>query len=157
MEKKIEKTMGLLMGVSLSFLLTLTGTLSSGSFTLPAFLSGFLVSFAVSTLLTRVLPVQKISSSLAERLKLRKGTVPRRLLEALVSDLLLSPFMTLVMVWLAWRQAAAHGARIPFGPMLLKSEILSFLVAFAAIFLLTPLFLKFALQRAGADPRAPRD
>ena len=155
--EKVEKTMGLLMGVSLSLLLTLTGTLSSGSFALLSFLSGFLVSFAVSTLLTRILPVQKIASSLSKRLKLRKGTVPCRLLETLVSDLLMSPVMTLIMVWLAWRQATAHGARIPFGPMLLKSEILSFLVAFAAIFLLTPLFLKFALQRAGADPRAPRE
>ena len=154
-DKQIENTMGLLMGTSLSFLLSLTGTLSSGAFTLPSFLVSFLISLGISLIVTKVIPMQKISSSLTEKLELQKGSLPCRLLEALVSDLLMSPLMTFIMVYIAHRQANAHGAGIPFGPMLLKSETLSFLVAFAAIFLLTPVFLKIALKRAGGGPGKP--
>ena len=155
--KEIEKTMGLLMGVSLSFILTLTGLLSSGTFTIPAFLSNFLVSLLISTLVTKLIPLKKISSSLANRLHLSPGSLSYRLFDTLVCDLLMSPLMTFIMVSMAYRQASAHGAKIPFGPMLMKAEFTSFLVAYVALFFLTPFFLNYAMKKAGIDPqKAPK-
>ena len=151
--KKVEQTMSLLMGISLSFVLSLTGTLSSGSFTFPSFVSSFLISVVISMFITKIIPMQKISSTLSERLKLQKESISGRLFETLVSDLLMSPLMTFIMVFMAYKQATAHGARIPFGTMLIKAEILSFAVAYVAIFLLTPIFLKIALKKADKNPQ----
>jgi hypothetical protein len=152
--KQVEKTMGLLMGLSLSFILSLTGTLNSGAFTLPSFSGSFLISVMISMAVTKIIPMQKISSSFSDRLKLKKGSLSCRLFETLISDLLMSPLMTLIMVFIAYRQATAHGARIPFGPMLIRSEIISFLVAYAALFFLTPVFLKYSLKKAGIIPQS---
>lgn len=143
--------MGLLMGLSLSFILSLTGTLSSGTFTFPSFLSSFLISVVISMIITKIIPMQKISSALIEKLKLKKGSLACRLFETLVSDLLMSPLMTFIMVFLAYRQAAAHGAKTPFTEMLMKSVLLSFIVAYVAIFFLTPVFLKIALKKSGPE------
>ena len=151
--KDIEKTMGLLMGVSLSFILTLTGLLSSGTFTILAFLSNFLISLLISTLVTKAIPLKKISSFLAECLHLRQGSLSYRLFDALISDLLMSPLMTFIMVSMAHKQATAHGAKIPFGPMLMKAELISFIVAYVALFFLSPFFLRIAMKKAGIDPQ----
>lgn len=151
--KKVENTMGLLMGLSLSFILSLVGMLSSGSFTVPGFLLSFLVSLLISTIITRIIPLRKISLACTGKLKLQPDSLSYRLVDALVSDLLMSPLMTLIMVYMAYRQATAHGARIPFGPMLLRSEIISFFAAYIAIFLLSPLLLKIALKKAGINPQ----
>ena len=151
--KKVEQMMGLLMGVSLSFILTLTGTVGSGAFTVQSFLSGFLISFIISMVITKIIPIQKISSSLSTKLNLKKGGLASRLFETLVSDLLMSPLMTFIMVFMAYKQATAHGARIALGLMLIRSEIISFVIAYIAIFFLTPVFLKYALKKAGKKPQ----
>ena len=140
------------MGVSLSFLLSLVGTLSSGAFTIPSFLISFLISLLISSILTKIIPLQQITSELSKKLNLQKGTLGCRLFETLISDLLMSPMMTFIMVYLAYKQATSHGARIPFGPMLLRSEIISFIAAYVFLFFLTPLFLRYALKKAGIDP-----
>ena len=147
--KKTERKMGLMMGLSMSFLLSLIGMLSSGQFTVPDFLKSFLISFCISTLIMTLVPMRKISMDLARKLGIPQNTLKGRLFDTLVSDLLLTPFMTLVMVYLAYRQAVSHGVRILFGPMLLRSEIISFLAAYALIFFLTPVFLKIAFRGSG--------
>ena len=93
--------------------------------------------------------MNRITTDLIRKLKFQKGSLKCRLFETLISDLLMSPLMTLIMVCFAYRQAVSHGAEIPFGPMLLKAEILSFVVAYVALFFLTPLFLKYSLKKAG--------
>ena len=35
-----------------------------------------------------------------------------------------------------------HGAIIPFGPMLLKSEIISFIIAYIILYVITPIYAK---------------
>ena len=144
--KEVETKMGLLMGISLSFILSLVGLLSSGHFTIPDFLLSFCLSFLISMIIARIIPLRKISSSLLEKRGLKPGTLKYRLLDSLISDLLMSPFMTFVMVYAAWRKAVSHGARIPFAAMLLKSELISFIAAYLCIFLLSPLFLKLAFK-----------
>lgn len=150
--KEVGKTMGLLMGVSLSFLLSLIGTLSSGTFSFPSFLTSFLISLVISSIITRIIPLNQITTGFSQKLKLQRGSVKCRLFETLISDLLMSPLMTFIMVFIAYKQATSHGARIPFVPMLLRSEIISFIAAYVFLFFLTPLFLKYALKKAGIDP-----
>ncbi len=139
--------MSLLMGLSMSFILTIVGLLTAGQFTVPGFLKSFLISFVVSMIIGLIIPMRKVSNKVLKKLDARPGTLKARILEALVSDVLYSPLMTLVMVYLAYREATSHGARIPFGPMLLKSEIISFIVAFILSFILTPVFMKTVMKK----------
>ena len=139
--------MSLLMGLSMSFILTIVGMLTAGQFTVPGFLKSFLISFVVSMIIGLIIPIRKVSNGVLKKLDARPGTLKARILEALVSDVLYSPLMTLVMVYLAYREATSHGARIPFGPMLLKSEIISFIVAFILSFILTPVFMKTVVKK----------
>ncbi|MBR2546033.1 MAG: hypothetical protein IKE93_07710 [Erysipelotrichaceae bacterium] len=145
--KKAGYKMSLLMGLSMSFILTMVGMLTAGQFTVPGFLKSFLISFVVSMIIGLIIPMRTVSNKVLKKLDARSGTLKARILEALVSDVLYSPLMTLVMVYLAYREATSHGARIPFGPMLLKSEIISFIVAFILSFILTPVFMKTVVKK----------
>ena len=145
--KKIGQQMSLLMGLSMSCVLTLVGLLSAGKFTVQGFLSGFAVSFVVSMIIGLIIPMKKVSDAVTGRFNRKQGTLKARLLEALISDVLYSPLMTFIMVYIAWRQATAHGAMIPLGPMLLKSEIISFIAAFILSFVLTPVFMNMLIRK----------
>lgn len=137
--------MSLLMGLMMSFSLTLIGLLSAGRFTLSGFLLNFLTSFVISFLLGMILPVRKIAMKAARVFP--PGSLKGRAVEALISDLLYTPLMTFVMVYISYRQAVSHGAKIPFGPMLLKSELISIFFAFFLIFFLSPVLMKIAFKR----------
>ena len=145
--KRAEIKMSLLMGGTMSFVLSLIGMLSAGRFTVPGFLKSFLISFAISVALGMLVPIKKISDSLMKKSNLKPGTLKARLLEALVADVAYSPVMTFIMVYMAYRQASAHGAKIAFGPMLLKSECISFLAAFILSFVITPLYTKLVFKK----------
>ena len=135
------------MGGTMSFVLSLIGMLSAGQFTVPGFLKSFLISFAISVVLGMLVPIKKISDGLMKKFDLKPGTLKTRFLEALVADVAYSPVMTFIMVYMAYRQASAHGARIPFGPMLLKSECISFVAAFVLSFIITPLYTKLIFKK----------
>ncbi len=146
MMKKIERRMSILMGVSLSFCLSLLGNLTSGHFTLP----GFLISFAVSTLISLIIgflvPMKKVGDSLANALHLKPRSLPAHCAESFVSDLIYTPVITLAMVALAWKMATSHGAQMPFLPMFLHSLVLSMIVGYVLIFILMPVFFKLTTR-----------
>ena len=143
--QKAGLKMSLLMGLMMSFSLSLIGLLCSGRFTLSGFLLNFLTSFVISFLLGMILPVRKIARKAAGAFP--PGSLKGRAVEALVSDLLYTPLMTFVMVYISYRQAVSHGAKIPFGPMLLRSELISIFFAFFLIFFLSPVLMKIAFKR----------
>ena len=146
MMKKIGRRMSILMGVSLSFCLSLLGNLTSGHFTLP----GFLISFAVSTLISLIIgflvPMKKVGDSLANALHLKPRSLPAHCAESFVSDLIYTPVITLAMVALAWKMATSHGAQMPFLPMFLHSLVLSMIVGYVLIFILMPVFFKLTTR-----------
>ncbi|MBQ2582311.1 MAG: hypothetical protein II577_00225 [Erysipelotrichaceae bacterium] len=144
--RKIGYLMGILMGGTISFVNSLIGTLSSGRFTVGGFLNSFLISFVISQILGLIIPIKKISDSLIKKLDLQPGTLKARIVDALVTDLVYSPLMTFIMVYMAWSQATAHGAKIPFGPMLLRSECISFVAAFFLSLFLSPVYLKLLMK-----------
>ncbi|MBQ1477141.1 MAG: hypothetical protein IIZ33_03240, partial [Erysipelotrichaceae bacterium] len=138
--QKAGLKMSLLMGLMMSFSLSLIGLLSAGRFTLSGFFTNFLISFLISFLLGMILPVRKIAMKTSAPFP--PGSLKARAVEALISDLLYTPLMTFVMVYISYRQAVSHGAQIPFGPMLLKSELISIFFAFFLIFFLSPVLMK---------------
>ncbi len=138
--------MNLLMGATMSFALSLIGLLSSGNFTVPGFAKNFLISFALSFLLGSLIPMRKITDALLKKRELSPFSLPARALSALISALAYSPAMTLLMVFLAYRQAVSHGATIPFLPMLLRSELISLVASFLLSFLITPLYTKLIFK-----------
>lgn len=146
--KKVGREMSLLMGLSMSCILTMVGMLTAKRFTVPGFIKSFLISFVISMIIGIIIPMKKVSDGVLRKCDAKPGTMKARILEALVSDILYSPLMTLVMVYMAYREATSHGARIPFGPMLLKSEIISFITAFILSFILTPVFMKTVMKRS---------
>lgn len=147
--KKIGMQMSLLMGVTLSFCLSLTGILSSGNFTIPGFLISFLISTLISLVIGFLIPMKKVSDSVCKKLKLQPGKLSARCVESLVSDLIYTPIITLCMVAMAHRQAASHGKVIPFLPMFGKSLLVSMLVGFVLIFFFMPFYLKLLMKKNG--------
>ena len=153
--RKIGIQMSILMGVSLSFCLSLVGSLSSGHFTMPTFLLSFAVSTIISLIIGLLVPMKKVNDSLDAKLGLQPRKLSTHLFESLISDLIYTPIITLAMVFLNWKLATAHGAQIPFLPMFVKSLILSMLVGYLLIFVLMPLFLKLVRRNMPGGPGAP--
>ncbi|MCR5753425.1 MAG: hypothetical protein K6G30_01245 [Acetatifactor sp.] len=150
--KKIVREMNILMGIALSFCLSLTGLLSAGVFTVIGFLISFLVSLIVSLLIGFLVPLKKITDLLCGKLGLAPRKIGTRCFEAFISDLIYTPFITVIMVSLNYMQATVHGAQIPYLPMLGKALLVSMPVGFVLIFLLMPIFLKIVFKRNGVQP-----
>ena len=160
--KKVGRIMSLLMGLTLSFCLSLTGLLGSLSkteYTVPRFfvslLINFAISFAISMVIGFLVPIKKVDESLDKKLGLRPGKLGTRLFNSLISDLIYTPVITLTMVFIAYKQATSHGAKMPFLPMFLSSLALCFAVAYILIFLLTPVFMKISMKKAGIPVQRP--
>lgn len=147
--KKMGIQMGLLMGVTLSFFLSLTGLLSAGQFKIPAFITSFLISFVISMVIGLIVPMKKVGDAAVAKAGLQPRTLKARLLESLISDLIYTPIITFCMVFMAYRQATSHGAKIPFPAMLIKSEVISLIVGYVLIFIFQPLFLKIVMKNSG--------
>lgn len=149
MEKEMRRAgqkMSLYMGVTLSFILSLVGTLSSGHFTVPGWLLSFVCSTIIALMIGFVVPMGKIGRDLTEKLNLDPESVPAKLLKALVSDLIYTPLITLAMVYMAYRQASAQGAPVNFWAMFLPSLLLSLVVAYFCIYFIEPIFLKKVMR-----------
>lgn len=151
--------MSVLMGTSISFCLSMVGQLASGHFTFPAFLISFLVSLVVSLIIGFVVPMKPLSDALGKKFGLKPQSFGSRCFDALISDLIYTPIITLLLVVMAYKQAVSHGAQIPFAPMLVKSMLLSLFVGYVLILLLMPIFLKQVMKRHGLDqaPNLPED
>ncbi len=139
--------MNLLMGISLSFCMSLLGNLLSGAFTVPGFLMSFAISALISLCIGFIIPIGKIGANAALFFKLKPYSIPGRLLEAFISNLIYTPLMTLIMVALAHRNATSHGANIPFVPMYVHSLIPCLILGYVIVFLFTPVYLKIAMGK----------
>ena len=143
--RSIGMRMSILMGLTLSFCLSLVGTFfgtmrAGRPFPMVGWLIGFVISAIVSLIIGFAVPMGRINRSVGE--KYGQGTLKARLIDALISDLIYTPVITLIMIILNYRQAAAQGAQIPFLAMFLPSLALSLVVAYILILVFQPLFLK---------------
>ena len=150
--KKVGLQMGLLMGISLSFCLSLFGTIHAGHFTVPAFLFSFLLSAVISIVIGLLVPMPKLEQSLCGRLGVDHRSLGGNAVTSLLSDLIYTPVITLAQTILGYMQMKRGGGSAPFLGMFLGSLILSLLVGYVIIFILKPLYLKLVLKANGITP-----
>lgn len=144
--KKIVTQMNILMGVTLSFFLSLIGNLRADRFTLLGFLVSFLVSAAISMLIGLAVPVKPLTDKLEAKLGIAPRSLGAKFFDPLVSDVIYTPVITVVMTLIAYKQATSHGAQIPLAPMLISSVLISLLVGYVLIFICMPLYLKLVFK-----------
>lgn len=161
MEKKMKKVgiiMSICMGITLSLCLSLIGNLrAEGGFHLPM----FLVSFAASTLISLIIgfcvPMHKISMAITKNMKPR--SIAAKLIEALVSDIIYTPFITLSMIilvrFMADKMSGGNAQLPPFFVMFIGSLIVSLIAAYFIILIVSPLFMKLAFAIAGVPAGGP--
>ena len=145
--KKIGREMSVLMGVTLSLALSLLGNLTSGRFTPVGFLISFILSTIISLIIGFLVPMKKITDSFETKHGIQPGSMKARLYESLVSDLIYTPIITIVMIVMAYKNATAHGANIPFAPMIIRALVLSLIVGYILIFIFMPLYLKLVMKK----------
>ena len=145
--KKIGMKMNILMGISLSFALSLVGNLMSGHFTLPGFLLSFAVSTVICLIIGRFIPIGRITREACAKRGFEEGTTKARLLSALISDSIYTPVMTFIMVLLAYLSAKRGGAPVSFITMFIPSLFISYIIGFALVYVLEPLYLKLVLGK----------
>ena len=153
--KKVGITMSTFMGIAMSFFLSLTGTITSGHFTVPSWLISFVISGLISMVIGIVIPMKKVNDKLVGAFKLPPFSFAGRCLESFVSDLIYTPLMTFCMVFFAYKSAIAHGApaeSLSLGGMFLSSFFICFVVGFVLIIILMPIFLKISMKMHGLDP-----
>ncbi|MBO4336589.1 MAG: hypothetical protein J5842_00775 [Lachnospiraceae bacterium] len=154
MMKMIGRKMALRMGILMSFFLALTGTLTSGHFTVPGFILSFIMSSILSIIIGLIVPIGLINAKLGQSLKLEPGSLKARCIESCVSDLIYTPVLTLAMTSFAYvmiKKQSGGMAQIPYLPMFLKSLIICFVVGYILIFVFTPLLLKSLLPQNPGD------
>ncbi|SEP77573.1 hypothetical protein SAMN04487977_101383 [Treponema bryantii] len=140
--KKIGIRMMLLMGITLSFFLSLTGLLLSGHFTWKGLLINWLISFVISCIIGRIYPMHKISVFLDKKFGLKHGKLSTHLVESFLSDCAYTPIITFVMVFIAWKQAVAQGASISLGAMFGASLLVSLVAGYVLIVIFIPIFIR---------------
>ena len=150
--KQIGMKMNIMMGISMSLSLSLLGNLASGHFTAKGFLISLAASTALSLAIGFIVPIRKLSMGACRKCALPDKTLPARLMESLISDLIYTPVITALMAYLAYSGAAGQGAPVTFSGIFLPSLILSLIVGFVLIFILQPLYLRLILRSAGQDP-----
>jgi large-conductance mechanosensitive channel len=153
--KKIGLQISILMAVTLSFCLSLTGNLTSkDGFKLMPFIITFVVSFIISLIIGMIVPMKKVEDGLNKAFGLQEHSIPSRLVSALASDLIYTPVITLAMIALvrkmAMKASNGHAQLPPFGVMFVKSLILCFIVAYIIIFIVSPIFTKLVMKKNGA-------
>ncbi len=157
--KKIGREMSLLMGVTLSFFLSLTGLIAAGKFNVIGWIISFVISTIISLIIGFIIPMKKLTDGVNNKLGLKPGKLGTRCMESLISDLIYTPIITLAMVFMAYKKATAHGAKIPFMGMFGKSLALSMVVGFILIFIFMPLYMKLVFKKNGiggpGGPGAP--
>ena len=154
MDPKIMRKVGMFvsicMGVTMSFFLSLTGMLVSGHFSVPGWLISFLISTVISLIIGFIIPMRKVTEGASRALKLKPRSIGARIVESLISDLIYTPLMTFVMVFLAYRNAISNGApaeSLNLGKMFLGSLWICLIVGFVLIFILMPIFVKIAMKK----------
>ena len=142
--KKMGIQMSLMMGVTLSFCLSLTGLVSAGQFSVPALIINFLISFV------KLLKLKEdmMGKEFSQEEKIQPVVPLEDGLESLLSDLIYTPIITICMILMA-RQKIPSDKLPPFVPMLIKSLVISLIVGYVLIFIFQPLFMKILMKKNG--------
>ena len=152
MMKKVGIKMSLCMGITLSFFLSLIGTATSGHFSVPGWITSFLISAVISLIIGFIVPVKKVTDSACARFNMQPGKLSTKCFECLISDLIYTPVITLCMVFFAYRMATAQGAPLHFLPMFLSSLVICLIAGFILIFIFMPFYMKLLIKKPQGTP-----
>ncbi len=150
--RKVGIKISVCMGVTLSFILSLAGTLTSGHFTVPLWIGNFLLSAAISIVLGLLIPIGLVNKECVEKAGLEPHTLPARLLETLISNLIFTPLVSFIMVYLAWQNIVLHAPADmvpPFPVMFFRSFVMCFVIGYIAIFIVQPIYVKLFIPKGG--------
>ncbi len=89
--------MSVLMGASMSLCMSLCGSLLSGHFEVPSWLFSLIISFIISLIIGFVVPMKPLSDKLCAKFGADPNSTKGKVLSALLSDIIYTPFLTFVM------------------------------------------------------------
>lgn len=149
MMKKAGRKISFLMGITLSFFLSLIGMTTAGHFVLQGWIISFVISTIISLIIGFIVPMKKVGDSVCSKLNMQPGRFSTRCMESLISDLIFTPIITLCMVGLAYSNAVSKGAQLKFLPMFLSSLAICMVAGFILIFIFTPIYIKLVTGKQG--------
>lgn len=138
--------MNLLMGFTMSLVLSLTGTLVGGHFTIPSWLVSFGASFVLSLIIGFIIPIKPLCDCLSKVFHIKEKSFGKNLFDSFISDTIYTPLMSAAMVFLA-RTTIPVEHRPPFLALYTPSLIATFVVGLVVIFIVQPLFLKMLMKK----------
>ena len=151
--KKAGRKMSILMGVTMSFCMSLIGNITSGHFTPVGFISSFIISTLICLIICLFVPIGSIGKAACRKCGLEEGSNGARCLESLIADLIFTPVMTLAMITFAYNMSKKHGEPMKFVPAFISSLGIGLIVGFLLAFLLTPVYLRIAMKGADRDDK----
>ncbi len=99
--------MGFKMGLTMSFILSLIGNLTSGHFSVVGWLISFCISSIISIfILGTIFPMKKLSDGATKALKLTPNKIPARIVGSLISAIIYTTILTTTMVTIAYHTQA---------------------------------------------------
>ena len=144
--KSAGRRISLCMGVTLSFCLSLIGTLMGGHFSPAGWLISFLVSLVISIIIGFTVPMGKISQSVRAK---HGDTIKARLIDSLYSDLIFTPIITILMnigAYVMAMKMSGGQAEMNLPMMIITSLIVCMVVGYIIIFIVQPIFMKIFIK-----------
>ena len=142
--------MNILMGVSMSFILSLVGTVTGGHFSAVSWGVSFMISLVISLVIGFVVPIKKVGDMACKKCKVVPESMKGSLISGFISDLIYTPLITVIMVIVMLKNAAKHapaGAVPPVARVLPGSLVVCFAVGYIVIIIIQPLFLKMLMKK----------
>ena len=148
---KISVMMALVMSICLSIVGNLTAKRPPGTPLIAIVISilvSIALSFVISLIIGLVIPMGKLLAALDRKLGLQPGKIGTRLFDALISNIIYTPFMTFAMTIFAYiTSVKKSGAPISYPMMYLRALAISFVVGYVLIFIFQPLFMKMFMPK----------
>ena len=151
--KKVGRKISIIMGLTMSFCMSLIGNLTSGHFSVPGFLISFVISAAICLAIGFFVPVGQIAHNTCEKRGLERGSLSARCLESLITDVFFSPIMTVAMTSYAYMMSKKHDYDMKFLPAFISSLCIGLVVCFILAFIFAPIYLRIAMK--GNIPGGP--
>ena len=139
--------MNLTMNLPMAFAMSLVAGLLNRGIHMPGFLISVLVSFAVSCLISAVLPIPKIMDAFAGLFHLDAKTIPGGLVANLPIALIFNVIMGLTLTWVNAGILGRQPANIVFLSFC-RTFLPLYIVCYVVSFFLRPAALKLAMRFA---------
>lgn len=147
--RKINLSMNMLMGFTMSIILSFVGTVTSRHFSFGGWFMSFGISFLISLVIGFFIPIKPLGDKACGLLKTKPESFKGNLISAMVSNLIYTPLITVIMVVTMLNNAAKNapeGADIPtVGQVLPGSLLICFIVGYIVIVIAMPIFIKLVL------------